>query len=349
MDRIKLDYSKVLSFVGEKEIAVQREKATKALKGLEDGTCKGSDFLGWLDLPVHITDDELNRISACANKLREQTDVVVIVGIGGSYLGAKAVIEAMSGSFDAYSGTKVVFAGNNVSEDYLYELQTFLKDKKFGICVISKSGTTTEPAVAFRLLKDQLIEQEGVTVARERIVAITDEKKGALRTMSDREGYETFVIPDNVGGRYSVLTPVGLLPVAIAGFDVRALVKGAVDMRAYGKENGAELSATYAAVRNALYEKGYVIENIDATIIAQRPKLAAYRPQMAENIAHALKLPVNRVSVKATTEEGLGFTGTGEGISSQAITLLTSVEDYCYDDRMKPQGCSGCQGCAGQK
>ena len=253
MDRIKLDYSKVLSFVGEEEIAVQREKATKALKGLEDGTCKGSDFLGWLDLPVHITDDELNRISACANKLREQTDVVVIVGIGGSYLGAKAVIEAMSGSFDAYSGTKVVFAGNNVSEDYLYELQAFLKDKKFGICVISKSGTTTEPAVAFRLLKDQLIEQEGVTVARERIVAITDEKKGALRTMSDREGYETFVIPDNVGGRYSVLTPVGLLPVAIAGFDVRALVKGAVDMRAYGKENGAELSATYAAVRNALY------------------------------------------------------------------------------------------------
>ena len=157
MDRIKLDYSKVLSFVGEEEIAVQREKATKALKDLEDGTCKGSDFLGWLDLPVHITDDELDRISACANKLREQTDVVVIVGIGGSYLGAKAVIEAMSGSFDAYSGTKVVFAGNNVSEDYLYELQAFLKDKKFGICVISKSGTTTEPAVAFRLLKDQLI------------------------------------------------------------------------------------------------------------------------------------------------------------------------------------------------
>ena len=133
MERIKLDYSKVLSFVGEEEIAVQREKATKALKDLEDGTCKGSDFLGWLDLPVHITDDELDRISACANKLREQTDVVVIVGIGGSYLGAKAVIEAMSGSFDAYSGTKVVFAGNNVSEDYLYELQAFLKDKKFGI------------------------------------------------------------------------------------------------------------------------------------------------------------------------------------------------------------------------
>lgn len=166
----------------------------------------------------------------------------------------------MSSSFDACSGMKVVFAGNNVSEDYLYELQAFLKDKKFGICVISKSGTTTEPAVAFRLLKDQLIEQEGLAVARERIVAITDEKKGALRTMADREGYETFVIPDNVGGRYSVLTPVGLLPVAIAGFDVRALVKGAVDMRMYEKGNGAELSATYAAVRNTLYEKGYVIE-----------------------------------------------------------------------------------------
>ena len=261
MDRIKLDYSKVLSFVGEKEIAVQREKATKALKGLEDGTCKGSDFLGWLDLPVHITDDELNRISACANKLREQTDVVVIVGIGGSYLGAKAVIEAMSGSFDAYSGTKVVFAGNNVSEDYLYELQAFLKDKKFGICVISKSGTTTEPAVAFRLLKDQLIEQEGVTVARERIVAITDEKKGALRTMSDREGYETFVIPDNVGGRYSVLTPVGLLPLAVAGIDIMEMMNGAADAKeSYNLRSFENPVWQYAAVRNLLYRNGKAME-----------------------------------------------------------------------------------------
>ena len=260
MDCIKLDYSKVLSFVEEKEIDLQREKATQALKGLENGTCKGNDFLGWMDLPVEITEDELNRILICAGKLRKQAEVIVVVGIGGSYLGAKAVIEAMSGSFDAYSGTKIVFAGNNVSEDYLYELQTFLKNKRFGICVISKSGTTTEPAVAFRLLKDQLIEQEGIVVARERIVAITDKKKGALRTMADREGYETFVIPDNVGGRYSVLTPVGLLPVAIAGYDIRALVQGAVDMRAYSKESGAELSKTYAAVRNALYEKGYIIE-----------------------------------------------------------------------------------------
>ena len=261
MDRIKLDYSKVLSFVGEEEIAVQREKATKALKDLEDGTCKGSDFLGWLDLPVHITDDELDRISACANKLREQTDVVVIVGIGGSYLGAKAVIEAMSGSFDAYSGTKVVFAGNNVSEDYLYELQAFLKDKKFGICVISKSGTTTEPAVAFRLLKDQLIEQEGITVARERIVAITDEKKGALRTMSDREGYETFIIPDNVGGRYSVLTPVGLLPLAVAGIDIMEMMNGAADAKeSYNLRSFENPVWQYAAVRNLLYRNGKAME-----------------------------------------------------------------------------------------
>lgn len=260
MDRIKLDYSKVLPFVGEKEISVQKEKASQALKGLENGTCKGSEFLGWLDLPSRITNEELDRIETCARELRGATDVVVIVGIGGSYLGAKAVIESMSGSFDAFSGTKVVFAGNNVSEDYLYELQVFLKDKKFGICVISKSGTTTEPAVAFRLLKDQLIEQEGVLVARKRIVAITDEQKGALRVLADKEGYQTFVIPDNVGGRYSVLTPVGLLPIALAGYDVRALVKGAVDMRTSSKANGAELSATYAAVRNALYEKGYTIE-----------------------------------------------------------------------------------------
>lgn len=260
MESIKLDYSKVLPFVGEKEISAQQEKAIKALKSLEDGTCKGNDFLGWLDLPVRITENELERISGCAERLRKQTDVVVIIGIGGSYLGAKAVIEAMSGSFDIYSGTKVVFAGNNVSEDYLYELQVFLKDKKFGICVISKSGTTTEPAVAFRLLKDQLIEQEGVAVSRERIVAITDEKKGALRVMADKEGYETFVIPDDVGGRYSVLTPVGLLPVALAGLDIRSLVNGAADMWSCRKGSGAKLAVTYASVRNALYEKGYVIE-----------------------------------------------------------------------------------------
>ena len=260
MNRVKLDYSKVLPFVEEKEISARREKASQALKSLENGTCKGSEFLGWLDLQARITSEELDRIEACAARLRAETDVVVIVGIGGSYLGAKAVIESMAGSFDAFSGTKVVFAGHNVSEDYLYELQEFLKDKKFGICVISKSGTTTEPAVAFRLLKEQLIGQEGVQVSRRRIVAITDERKGALRVLADKEGYQTFVIPDNVGGRYSVLTPVGLLPVAIAGHDIRALVKGAADMRTYGKENGAELSATYAAVRNALYEKGYTIE-----------------------------------------------------------------------------------------
>ena len=260
MDSIKLDYSKVLPFAGEKEISAQKEKASRALKALENGTCKGSDFLGWIDLPSRVTGEELDSIEACAGSLREETDVVVIVGIGGSYLGAKAVIEAMSGSFDAFSGTRVVFAGNNVSEDYLYELQEFLKDKKFGICVISKSGTTTEPAVAFRLLKEQLIAQEGVQVSRRRIVAITDERKGALRVMADREGYRTFVIPDNIGGRYSVLTPVGLLPVAIAGYDIRALLRGAADMRTIGKGNGAELSATYAAVRNALYEKGYTTE-----------------------------------------------------------------------------------------
>lgn len=260
MDHIKLDYTRVLSFVGEQEIDVQREKASRALKGLTGGTCEGRDFLGWMDLPVRVTENELDRIQVCARRLRERTDVVVIVGIGGSYLGAKAVIEAMSGSFDAYSGTKVVFAGNNVSEDYLHELQRYLSDKKFGICVISKSGTTTEPAVAFRLLKEQLEKQEGVEVARESIVAITDEAKGALRMMADKEGYETFVIPDNVGGRYSVLTPVGLLPIAIAGFDIHMLVKGASDMRVYSDQNEGEIAATYAAVRNALYEKGYVIE-----------------------------------------------------------------------------------------
>lgn len=260
MRYIELDYANVLPFVSAEEIEVQRKNAQHVLKSLRDGTCRGNDFLGWMNLPVEIGEEDLNRVEICARKLRERTDVVVVVGIGGSYLGAKAVIEAMSDSFAVCDGPRVVFAGNNVSEDYLYELQRYIEHKRFGICVISKSGTTTEPAVAFRLLKEQLERQVGKEAARELIVAITDKEKGALRTLADREGYETFIIPDNVGGRYSVLTPVGLLPVALAGFDIRGLVRGAVDMRARCEEKNADLPMDYASVRNALYKAGFTIE-----------------------------------------------------------------------------------------
>lgn len=256
MKRIELDYSKVLPFVDTDEINGQREAGRAALKALREGTCKGNDFLGWMDLPAEIGEEEFAVVEECAGRLRKRAEVVVVVGIGGSYLGAKAVVEAMSDSFEAFSGPRVIFAGNNVSEDYMYELLRYLKGKVFGICVISKSGTTTEPAVAFRLLREQLEAQAGKEEARKLIVAITDKAKGALRMSAEREGYATFVIPDNVGGRYSVLTPVGLLPVALAGFDIRSLVAGAADMRACP----GDLSLDYAAVRNALYRKGFTTE-----------------------------------------------------------------------------------------
>ena len=188
--------------------------------------------------------------------------MVVVIGIGGSYLGARAVIEALSDSFHNYGNAdmKVIFAGHNIGEDYYHELMNYLKDKEFGICVISKSGTTTEPAIAFRLLKELLEKKVGREEAGRRIVAITDASKGALRTLADQEGYKTFVIPDNVGGRFSVLTPVGLLPIAIAGFDVRDLVKGAVEMRQMCLEGEQNIAVEYAVARTALYRKGYAVE-----------------------------------------------------------------------------------------
>lgn len=235
-----------------------KEQAVNAVEKLEKGTGEGNDFLGWLHLPSSITEAELSDIEATAKSLRESCEFVVAIGIGGSYLGAKAVIEALSDSFDAYKpgNCKVLFAGNNIGEDYLADLMDLLKGRKFGIIVISKSGTTTEPAIAFRLLKDMLEQQEGKEVASKRIVAITDAKKGALRSLATQEGYKTYVIPDNVGGRFSVLTPVGLLPIAVAGFDVKALVAGAVEI-----ENGDDENVfTYAQTRNALYQAGKKIE-----------------------------------------------------------------------------------------
>ena len=230
------------------------------------GDGKGNDFLGWLHLPTSITPAFLDEIEAAAACLRERCEVVVAIGIGGSYLGAKMVIEALSDSFSHLKpagGTQVLFAGQNIGEDYLYELQELLRGKQFGLINISKSGTTTEPAIAFRLLKKQLEDQVGKAEARKRIVAVTDAARGALRKLADMEGYKTFVIPDDVGGRFSVLTPVGLLPVAVAGFDIRQLVAGAADMeKACGEDVPAEsnIALQYASARNLLYRGGKKIE-----------------------------------------------------------------------------------------
>ena len=271
MEKIQLNISDVLGCVSRADIEALSADAAKSLSKLTDHSGLGNDFLGWVDLPSRTDDKFLKEIEEAAKVLREECEYVVAIGIGGSYLGAKAVIEAMSNSFAAYlpGAPKVLFAGQNIGEDYLYELQELLKDKKFGIIVISKSGTTTEPAIAFRLLKEQLEAQAGKEAARKLIVAITDAKRGALRTLATSEGYKTFVIEDNVGGRFSVLTPVGLLPIAVAGYDIRALVEGAREMQK-ATLSGKDMSAvTYAMTRNALYRSGKKIE----ILVNYNPKL----------------------------------------------------------------------------
>ena len=271
---IKLDISKALENAAQ---AVElKEQVAAAQEALENGTCPGNDFLGWLHLPSSITAEFLNEIKACAEVLRSNCDTVVVAGIGGSYLGARAVIEALGNSFAWLTNNgenpNILFAGNNIGEDYLYELTQYLKGRNFGVINISKSGTTTETALAFRLLKKQCEEQRGKDMARKVIVAVTDAKKGAARTTADKEGYTSFIIPDNVGGRFSVLTPVGLLPIAVAGFDIDKLVKGAADMEAAtapGVPFEENPSAVYAAVRNILYAQGKKIE----ILVNFQPKL----------------------------------------------------------------------------
>lgn len=273
---ISLNVSKAVQFVAPQSVSALEPRVKAAQKALEEGTCAGNDFLGWMHLASTTSAELLADIKATAQVLRENCDTIVVAGIGGSYLGARAVIEALGNSFAwlANDGKNpdVLFAGNNIGEDYLYELTEYLKGRKFGVINISKSGTTTETALAFRLLRKQCEEQRGIETARKVIVAITDAKKGAARVTADKEGYKSFIIPDNVGGRFSVLTPVGLLPIACAGFDIEALVKGAADMEGLCAptvpfaENPAE---QYAAVRNALYAEGKKIE----ILVNFQPKL----------------------------------------------------------------------------
>ncbi|MEE1095030.1 MAG: glucose-6-phosphate isomerase [Paludibacteraceae bacterium] len=265
---MKLTLTNAASFLQAEALELLEKQTVAANALLENGQGAGNDYIGWVTLPSSITNDELDDIQNTANILRNKCEVVIVAGIGGSYLGARAVNDALASAFDAYQATDrknpyVVYAGNNIGEDYLAELMEFIDDKQFGIINISKSGTTTETALAFRLLKTVLEQKVGKEEARNRIVAITDQAKGALRSLATKEGYKTFVIPDNVGGRFSVLTPVGLLPIAVAGGDIYALVKGAQDME---KATAAEIAyaqnpaCQYAAIRNALYQSGKKIE-----------------------------------------------------------------------------------------
>lgn len=276
MKTINLDISKTLNFISKEDVASYEKRIAECMDLLENGTGKGNDFLGWLHLPSSIDEKQIAAINATAKRLQENCDVVVVAGIGGSYLGARAVIEALNNSFQYLMPKQevptIVYAGHNIGEDYLTELTSFLKDKKFGIINISKSGTTTETALAFRLLKKQCEAQRGKEEAKKVIVAITDAKKGAARITADKEGYESYIIPDNVGGRFSVLTPVGLLPIAIAGFDIAQFVAGAQHMETVcGSKTSfwENPAAVYAATRNALYAQGKKIE----IMVNYQPKL----------------------------------------------------------------------------
>ena len=277
MKNISVDITKAAQFLKPGVVEAYESQVKAAQEALENGTCPGNDFLGWLHLPTSITPEFLSEIQNTANTLRDKCEVIVVAGIGGSYLGARAVIEALGNSFAWLTAEKknpiILFAGNNIGEDYLFELTEYLKGKKFGVINISKSGTTTETALTFRLLKKQCEAQRGKAEAKDVIVAVTDAKKGAARTCADKEGYKSFIIPDNIGGRFSVLTPVGLLPIACAGFDVKQLVSGAQEMeRVCGKEVpfNQNPAALYAAVRNGLYsEAGKKIE----IVVNFQPKL----------------------------------------------------------------------------
>lgn len=276
MENIHLNIAKAEQFLENGAIAAYEPQVKSAMELLENGTGAGNDFLGWLHLPSSITPAHLADLKATAQVLRENCEVVVVAGIGGSYLGARAVIESLSNSFGWLKKEQdnpiIIYAGNNIGEDYLAELTDYLKDKKFGVINISKSGTTTETALAFRLLKKQCEEQRGKDVARKVIVAITDAKKGAARITADKEGYKSFIIPDNVGGRFSVLTPVGLLPIATAGYDIEQLVQGACEMEkqtAIEKPFTENPAAIYAAIRNLLYTNGKKIE----ILVNYQPKL----------------------------------------------------------------------------
>ncbi|MDO5518016.1 MAG: glucose-6-phosphate isomerase [Clostridium sp.] len=265
---ISLDLSKVAPYLATSEIDYMEDMVKCAHNTLHNGTGAGNDFLGWIDLPVNYDKEEFARIKKAAEKIQSDSEVLIVIGIGGSYLGARAAIEMLTNNFhnaldnDKRKAPKIFYVGNNISSTYMAELLQAIEGKDVSLNIISKSGTTTEPAIAFRILRSYLEKKYGVEEARKRIYATTDKAKGALKTLADAEGYQTFVVPDDVGGRFSVLTAVGLLPIAAAGINIDEMMQGAADAReAYSNPSLKENDAyKYAAVRNALYNKGKVIE-----------------------------------------------------------------------------------------
>lgn len=273
---MKFDFEGVRNFVPSDVFQQLEERLNISYNQLITQSGAGNDFVGWLNLPEEIAPAEVNAVKEVAARLRQQSEVVVVIGIGGSYLGARAVIEALQHHFRALeqnaNAPLVLFAGNNMSEDYLFDLQSVLDKKDYSIIVISKSGTTTEPAIAFRIFKEHCEKKYGKAAARKRIVAVTDRQRGALKQLATQEGYDTFVIPDNVGGRYSVLTPVGLLPIAVAGYDIDALLNGARQMRQQlmvCDSVNDNLALQYAALRYYLYNNGKKME----LMVAYEPRL----------------------------------------------------------------------------
>jgi glucose-6-phosphate isomerase len=267
MNSISIDISKVYDFITREEINSFDQKIHEHYASILKKTGKGNDFLGWVDLPSEIDNNLLGSIEQTANKIKQKAEVCVVVGIGGSYLGARAVIEALSNHFALLKSKRenpvILYAGQNISEDYLNNLLEILDEKEYALIVISKSGTTTEPAIAFRILKNHLEQKYGKEESRERIVAITDRAKGALKKLATDEGYQTYIVPDDVGGRYSVLTPVGLLPIAAAGYNIKELVSGAKSMEELNKNTASMHDnpiTLYAATRNALYQKNKLVE-----------------------------------------------------------------------------------------
>jgi glucose-6-phosphate isomerase len=267
MTNLKIDIKDVLGFVKMEEIRAFQGEINKHYEALNNKSGKGNEFLGWMDLPTGISQQLIDDIKSCASRIKEMAEVYVVIGIGGSYLGARSVIEALGNHFYELKEDRefplVIFAGQNISEDYLTNLLEILDKKDYAISVISKSGTTTEPAIAFRLIREHMEKKYGLAESRKRIIAITDKEKGALKTLADQEGYKTFVVPDDVGGRYSVLTPVGLLPIAVAGFNIEKIIEGAKAMQklaASTSDMEKNPVSLYAATRNALYKKGKIIE-----------------------------------------------------------------------------------------
>lgn len=273
MTYIKLNKTMTEQFINDNELQRMQDFVKNAHHNLHEGTGAGSDFLGWLDLPLHYNRDEFSRIQQASQRIQEEVDVLLVIGIGGSYLGARAAIEMLTSPFKN-SSTEIIFVGHHLSSDYMSELKSYLQDKTFAINVISKSGTTTEPAIAFRIFKNILEKSVGAERAKSLIFATTDKEKGALKELANNKDYETFIVPDNVGGRYSVLTAVGLLPIAVAGIDINEMMSGA--KLAMDELSSSELldniAYEYAAMRNVLYNKGYTIE----LLVNYNPRLSYF-------------------------------------------------------------------------